>query len=244
MKVLIVDDEPLARMRLVNMIKDIDNWEVAGEASNGREAIEMSAENPADVVLLDIRMPIMDGMEAARHLTQMERPPAIIFTTAYSDHALEAFETHAVDYLVKPIRQDRLVDALQAATRLTRAQARELAVKDTEHEARTHICARVRGNLKLVPLDDVYYFQAEQKYVTVRHKGGELLIEEPLKTLEDEFQSSFIRIHRNALVSLKYVAGMQKNSEGRHLVNFEGINDVLEISRRHVAGVRKVLKNL
>ena len=146
-----------------------------------------------DIVLLDIRMPGMDGIEAARHIAKLDEPPAVIFVTAFSDHALEAFETHAVDYLLKPVKQERLQAALDASIRPTRAQTSRSNGVLSELEPRQHICARVRGSLVLVPIENIYYFHAEQKYVTVRHTEGEVLIEDALKGLETEFGDRFHR---------------------------------------------------
>jgi two-component system response regulator AlgR len=242
-KILIVDDEKPARDRLARMVGGLAAHELVGEAVNGVEALGMSQSLEPDVVLMDIRMPGMDGIEAARHIARLDQPPAVIFTTAFSDHALEAFETHAVDYLLKPVKQDRLQAALDAATRPTRAQATRSNDLLSGLEARQHICARVRGNLVLVPIDNIYYFQAEQKYITVRHTEGEVLIEDALKTLETEFADRFVRIHRNALVSLAELAGMHTDNDGHHVI-FRDIDDRLEISRRHLPGVRKIIKQL
>jgi len=242
-RVLIVDDEKLARARLARMLGDLGAHDVVGESVNGVEALGMAQSLEPDIVLMDIRMPGMDGIEAARHIAKLEQPPAVIFTTAYSDHALEAFETHAVDYLLKPVKQDRLQAAIDAAVRPTRAQATRSDDMLSELEPRQHICARVRGSLVLVPIDDIYYFHAEQKYVTVRHRGGEVLIEDALKALEAEFADRFFRVHRNALVSLAELGGMQSGDDG-HTIVFRDIEDQLEISRRHLPGVRKILKNL
>ena len=243
MKILIVDDEKPARARLARMLGELGDHQLAGEAVNGVEALGMAQSLEPDIVLMDIRMPGMDGIEAARHIARLDQPPAVIFTTAYSDHALEAFETHAVDYLLKPVKQDRLQAAIDAATRPTRAQATRSDDLLSELEPRQHICARVRGSLVLVPIEDIYFFQAEQKYVTVRYRDGEVLIEDALKSLETEFGDRFFRVHRNALVSLAALAGMQSDND-RHLVTFRDIDDRLEISRRHLPGVRKIIKNL
>jgi len=242
-KILIVDDEKPARNRLSRMVGELGQHELVGEAVNGVEALGMSQSREPDIVLMDIRMPGMDGIEAARHISRLDEPPAVIFTTAFSDHALEAFETHAVDYLLKPVKQDRLKAAIDAAIRPTRAQAARSGDALSGLEPRQHICARVRGSLVLVPIDSIYYFHAEQKYVTVRHREGEVLIEDALKALETEFGDRFFRIHRNALVSLEALGGMQSDNDG-HLVTFRDIEDKLEISRRHLPGVRKIIRNL
>jgi len=242
-KILIVDDEKPARDRLARMVGELDSHELVGEAVNGLEALGLAQSLEPDIVLMDIRMPGMDGIEAARHIAKLDEPPAVIFTTAFSDHALEAFETHAVDYLLKPVKQERLQAALDAAIRPTRSQASHSEDVLSELEPRQHICARVRGSLVLVPIENIYYFHAEQKYVTVRHVEGEVLIEDALKALETEFGDRFYRIHRNALVSLARLAGMHSENDG-HQVSFRDIDDVLEVSRRHLPGVRKIIKNL
>ena len=210
---------------------------------NGAQALEQVAALQPDLLLLDIRMPGMDGIEAARHISKLDQPPAVVFATAFSDHALEAFETHAVDYLLKPVKQERLQAAIDAAMRPTRAQVSKEDEVLSALEPRQHICARVRGSLVLVPIEDIFYFHAEQKYVTVRHIDGEVLIEDPLKSLEAEFGDRFHRIHRNALVSLSRLAGMRSENDG-HQVTFRDIEDTLEISRRHLPGVRKIIKQL
>ena len=243
MKILIVDDEKPARDRLSRMVGELDAHELVGEAVNGLEALGMAQSLEPDIVLLDIRMPGMDGIEAARHIAKLDEPPAVIFITAFSDHALEAFETHAVDYLLKPVKQERLQTALDATIRPTRAQTSRSNGVLSGLEPRQHICARVRGSLVLVPIENIYYFHAEQKYVTVRHTEGEVLIEDALKGLEAEFGDRFHRIHRNALVSLSRLAGMQSEDDGQCLT-FRDIDDTLEVSRRHLPGVRKIIRNL
>jgi len=243
MKVLIVDDEKPARDRLARMINKLDGFETVGQATNGREAIDLAVSSEADIVLMDIRMPGLDGLQAARHLAEIEHPPAVIFTTAYADHALEAFETHAVDYLLKPVKNVRLQNALAAAQRPTRAQVEQSSEVLSSIEAREHICARVRGNLELVRIQEIYYFQADQKYVTVRHREGEMLIEEPLIKLEKEFEDRFVRIHRNALVNRDFIAGMRSQDDGQDL-RLKNLDETLEISRRHLPAIRKIIKNL
>ncbi len=244
MNILIVDDEPLARQRLAGLLKDLNGYEIAAEAANGNEALSLAQQTKPDIILLDIRMPGMDGLEAARHLNRMTKPPAIIFTTAYSDHALQAFETHAVDYLLKPIKQERLEEALLAAKRLTKPQLQELQNVDEEPKIRTHICVKIRGSLELVPLEDIRFFMADHKYVTLRTADHEHLIEESLKSLEDEFGHLFTRIHRNALVADQYMLGLEKNNDGHCVVIINDIEDRLEISRRHLPHVRKKIKTL
>jgi len=171
--------------------------------------------------------------------------PAIIFTTAFSEHALAAFEAQAIDYLLKPIRKERLFQALQKATQLNRAQLNAVHGQAiTDHSVRSHLCIRQGDGIELVPVKDVCYFQADQKYVSAWANGQEYLIDESLKTLEQEFNHQFIRIHRNALVSRLHLTGIKKSIDGSVLAVFDSNEQTLVISRRHVAQVRKVLKKL
>lgn len=243
MKILIVDDEPLARSRLNDILSDIGNIEIVGQAANGQEALEQTALHSPDVVLLDIRMPVMSGLEASQHLAALDSPPAIIFTTACGDHALEAFDTNAIDYLLKPIRRSRLEQALKKAAALnhTSINAINAEASDSGASTRSHVCAHHRGNLILVPVDDIIYFQADHKYIVVRHSQGEVLIDESLKTLEEEFGDDFIRIHRNALVARKHIQTLAKATDGHHYLHLQGIEDGLAVSRRQLSLVRKTV---
>jgi two-component system response regulator AlgR len=244
MKVLVVDDEAPARERLRRMLGGFDHCVVCGEAATGQEALGGAEQYQPDVVLMDIRMPGMDGLEAARHLLALEQPPAVIFTTAYSDYAIEAFEAHAVDYLLKPVRQERLVEALKNARRLTRAQVQSVQAAADGPAVRQSICARVRGGLQLVNVSDIRYFHADQKYVTVCTADTQVLVEETLKTLEQEFAERLLRIHRNALVATAYLAGLDKDADGHYRVRLQGVSEQLEVSRRHLADVRRCIKVL
>ncbi|HEY4748997.1 MAG TPA: LytTR family DNA-binding domain-containing protein, partial [Steroidobacteraceae bacterium] len=182
-----------------------------------------------DVVLLDVRMPGMDGLEAARHLNVLEEPPAVIFTTAFDQYAVEAFETHAVGYLMKPVRPEQLAAALTRAGRLTRAQLQKLAAGEAR---RSHIAARRREGLRLIPLEEVQYFLADQKYTTVCHVNGEDLIEDSLRLLESEFGQAFVRIHRNTLVAVRYLERIERNAEGQYFMHLRGCATPLPVSRR------------
>ncbi|RYD14554.1 MAG: response regulator transcription factor [Lysobacteraceae bacterium] len=244
MKALVVDDEPLARERMRALLGDIEGIEVVGEAGNGREAIDAVAAHAPDLLLLDIRMPLMDGLETARHLGGLESPPAIIFCTAYADHALEAFEANAVDYLVKPVRGDRLHAAVAKARRWNGDDARRLGSALGADSRRSHLCARVRGSLVLVPVADIRYLLAEDKYVVVHHAQGEVLVEESLKALEDEFGDDFVRIHRNCLVARSKLAGLVRSADGRVFASVEGGSGTLEVSRRNLPALRKLVRSL
>lgn len=246
MKILVVDDEAPARKRLCRLVSEIEGYEVIAQAKNGEEAIQISLQQKPEIILMDIRMPGLDGLQAAAEIMQQDIAPAVIYCTAYSDHAIKAFETHAIDYLLKPVDKNRLEEALQSASKMNRAQVnrQQLTVQPDGSNRREHICARVRGNLVLVPVDDIFYFQAEQKYITVRHTQGELLIEETLLSLQQEFADSFLRIHRNALVALNRINGLEKSENSGMLLSFNEIDDKLEVSRRHLPSVRKIIKNL
>lgn len=243
MKILIVDDEMPARNRLRALLEELGAGTVVGEAANGQQALQMAGELDPDVLLLDIQMPGMDGIETARHLGKLEHPPAVIFTTAFDEYALAAFDAHAVAYLLKPIRKEKLAAALDTVPRVTRAQLNALDEARSEPAARSHISARVHGNIQLVNVDEVRYLRADQKYVTVRHGSGEVLVDESLRSLESEFGDRFQRIHRNALVALGFLEKLEKDSDGHCYVCLRGIEDRLQVSRRHLAALRKRMRS-
>lgn len=241
MKCLVVDDEALARERLVRMLGECVGCQVCGEAAGGEQALRQVQETRPDVVLLDIRMPGMDGLEVARHMLNLESAPAVIFTTAYGDHALEAFETQAADYLLKPVHPERLRQALDKAQRLSSVQLERIQAGRSDGR-RSHLCARVRGNLELVAIGDIVYLQADNKYVTVCAADRQILIEESLKSLEQEFADCFTRVHRSALVANRAIRGLEKNADGHCAVVLEGVDTRLEVSRRLLPEVRKRIK--
>ena len=240
MKCLVVDDESLARERLTRLLGQLEGCEVCGEAADGPQALDRAQALVPELVLMDIRMPGMDGLEAARHLQKLDNPPAVVFTTAYGDHALEAFEAQAIDYLLKPIHHERLQQALDKARRLSLAQLENIR---GDSDVRTHLCARNRGNLELVPVDEVVYLQADQKYVTVRSATRKILVEDALKALELEFGDRFIRIHRNALVAVRCIRALEKDGQGHGRVVLEGVDERLEVSRRLLPEVRRHIRN-
>jgi len=245
-KILIVDDEKPARERLRQLVNDLGTHEVLGEAANGQDAISLAASSPPDVVLLDIRMPGVDGIETAHHLNTMASPPAIVFTTAYDEYALDAFEASAIGYLLKPVRRERLERALDQAARITGVTLSELRDEIASSKRRRHVCASVKDELRLIPINEISYFSADQKYVCVHHDGGKDLIVDSLKSLEEEFGDDFVRIHRSALVAVDKVDRLEKTADGRtRIVLREHVstsNDDLTISRRHLADVRRRLK--
>ena len=213
-RILVADDEAPARSRLRDLLDDCREsfpLAIVDEARNGREALEIVGREKVDIVLLDVRMPEMDGLEAARHMAGMEHPPAIIFTTAFDAYALKAFEVNAIDYLLKPIRRERLLTALQKARAGTPVSRQ--AVDAAANQPRHHLSVHERGKIHLVPIADILYLRAELKYVTVRTGAREYLVEESLTTLEEEFSEAFIRIHRNCLVARSAIAGFERSTE-------------------------------
>ena len=241
--VFIVDDEAPARNRLKEKLADCAAQfplQLVGEAANGQEALDKLAETPAEVVLMDIRMPQMDGIELAGHLNKLEQPPLIIFTTAYDAYAIQAFEQRAIDYLLKPIRLGRLFDALSRARDLV--PIRTEVLRELTPEARSNLSAHERGKVLLIPIDQVLYLRAELKYVTVRTVEREYLIEESLTALEKEYATRFVRIHRNCLVARDAIMGFEKGGdegESGWLMNVKGLEEKLPISRRQMGIVKE-----
>jgi two-component system response regulator AlgR len=242
LRVFIVDDELPARERLQRLVTELPGCDVVGVCSNGADALSLVGRLKPAVVLLDIRMPGMTGIEVARHLGALEHPPAIVFTTAYDEYALQAFESQAVGYLLKPVRSERLVQALKQASRLRTPQLLGLGTPAAALAARQHVAVRVRDELKLIAVKDIRYFRAEQKYVTVRHSRGEDLIDEPLKQLEEEFARDFVRAHRSLLVAIAHVEALERagDDEG-YALRLRGEAEPLAVSRRQLAELRKRL---
>jgi two-component system, LytTR family, response regulator AlgR len=241
-RILIVDDEPLARRRLASQLVDLALGEVVGEADDGLACLAAVAHLTPDVVLLDVRMPGMDGLEVARHLCRLPAAPIVIFTTAYDQHALAAFETQALDYLLKPVRSERLREALQRAAKLCLAREVLSAQATSVLGHRQHVSAVVGGALRLLPVAEILYFQAEQGYVSAVAATSQLLLEDSLHALEEEFPEDFVRIHRNALVQVAHVRGLERASDGNLFVVLEGRAEKLLVSRRLIAQVRKRLR--
>ena len=244
-RVMVVDDETPARRRLRELLDDCSASlpiAVVGEAANGREALDLMQSAPPDLVLTDIHMPDMDGIELARHLLKLPRPPVVVFTTAFHEHALEAFEVNAVDYLVKPVRVQRLLLALQKVPRL-----RPLSAERISHlpsNARRFLSVTERSRVVLVPIDDVIFLKAELKYITIRTKDREFLLEESLTRLEQEFGHRFVRVHRNCLVARDAVRGFDRrvNDDGdaHWEVLLNGLDETIPVSRRQQGIVREL----
>lgn len=246
LKILLVDDEPLARDRLRALLGDIAvqrPGEVVGEATNGLEALALLREQPVDVVLADIRMPGMDGIELASHLGRLEKPPAVIFTTAYDNYAVQAFDLNAIDYLLKPVRAQRLLAALQKVpgAPLEREMLAGIG-QGVRGGGRTHLSCHERGRLLLVPIGEVLYFRADLKYVTARTAEREYLLDESLTQLESEFGEQFLRLHRAVLVVPSALAGFEKaagdDAEAYGWALLRGVPEKLPVSRRQWAAAK------
>ncbi len=248
MKILIVDDEQLARDRLRQILDDEDGYDVVGEAENGIEAIALAARLRPDVVLLDIRMPGIDGIETAHHLNTLEHGPAVIFATAFDEYAVDAFEARAIGYVLKPVRRAKLTTALKQASRLARNTLTAVAAEARMQSARKHVCTRIHDELRLIPIAEITCFRADQKYVTVDHDDGQDLIDDSLKSLAEEFGGEFVRIHRGALVAVQRIDRIEKTADGKSRVILRDNSQVddkeLIISRRHLAEVRRRLKGV
>lgn len=237
MRVLIADDEAPARARLGALLREVaPSHTVAGEAANGREVLAFCASEPVDLVLLDIRMPGMEGIEVALRLADRPDAPAVVFVTAYDEHALAAFEANAIDYLLKPVRPERLRRALEKSAALTGDQRRALG------EEVAYISASYRGGLVRVRAAEVSVLRADRKYVEVWHAGGVSLTEESLRALEERLPGRFVRVHRNALVAPDRIRALRREGGGRLLLEVDGCDETIEVSRRHVPSVRSLLR--
>lgn len=245
LRVLIVDDEAPARRRLRDVLTDCASacpTDIVGEANDGFSALTQVEQGKIDLVLLDIRMPGMDGIECAGHIQKLDAPPAIIFTTAYDAYACQAFELNAIDYLLKPVRSERLLRALSKAHRLSMAALQ--ALREAHPKSRTHLSVSEKGRIVLIPLGDILYLKAELKYVTVRTLTREFLLEESLSRLEEEFGETFLRIHRNCLVArtrIREVGKLPGDDDG-HFLRLEGLNESLQVSRRQYSVLRDSMR--
>lgn len=249
LRVLVVDDEAPARTRLRDLLGDVADRQpnaIVGMAANGVEALRLLEDAAAvDVVLADIRMPVMDGVELARHLARLPAPPALVFVTAYDQYAVQAFELAAVDYLLKPVRAQRLADALERV-RVRRVSPAAEALAALAVGERGHFSVAERGRILLVPVAQVLYLRAELKYVTARTAEREYVLDESLVQIEQEFPRRFLRLHRNCLVARDAVAGVarateQEGGEGYWAVLLNGVEERLPVSRRQWPTVRDAL---
>jgi len=232
MRVLVVDDEPLARTRLAALLGECESVTLAGSVGDGDAALAAIGQLQPDVLLLDINMPGMDGAALAARLAGQPRPQ-VIFCTAYENHALAAFELGAVDYLLKPVRLERLREALQRARqRLDAAPPAPVG----------YLHGRLRGEQVRIALSEVVCLLAEEKYVVVQHGGGELLIEESLRQLEETYPTQLVRLHRNCLVPAPRLLGLKTLADGRVLARLAGTGFSPEVSRRNLPAVRKLLR--
>ncbi len=248
MKVLLVDDEALARDRLRRMLDELNGYEVIGEATNGEEAVRQHCELQPDIILMDIRMPGMDGLQAARHIANSDTPPAVVFCTAYDEYAINAFDSQAEGYLLKPASREKLAKALSNASRVNQAQVTGLAAElrgvIPNSEQRTHVSARTHNGIELLEVECIRAFIADSKYVSAIYDKGEILIDDTLKELETEFSTCFLRIHRNALVATAYIERLERCSDGGSTIRLQGVSIKPQVSRRHLPGVRQVIKKL
>jgi two-component system response regulator AlgR len=236
LRILIIDDEEPARNRLRRMLAGMQSVYVAGEAATGREALRLIQVKEPEVLLLDISMPGMDGMELAQVLQSQKSAPAIIFCTAWQDQAVKAFECDAVDYLVKPVRAERLAVALDKARRF-------IASRSTGPDG-PFLRSTLGGTVKLLPFADVIYMSAKDKYTTVVHRNGSLVIDQSLLELENEHADALVRIHRSTLVARKCIRGLEKSNDGRHFLQLEGCDDGPQVSRRNLPAIRKLIREL
>jgi two-component system response regulator AlgR len=245
LRVLIVDDEAPARRRLRDLLDDCAGampLAIVGEAANGREAMEILHAVASDLVLTDIHMPSMDGLELARHLLKLQQPPVVIFTTAFNEHALQAFDVNAIDYLMKPVRMQRLLAALQKVPRLKPVSVAKL--DELPASARRFLSVTERSRVVLVPIDEIIYLKAELKYITIRTGQREFLLEESLTKLEEEFGPRFIRVHRNCLVARDAIRGFERcvgdEGDAHWEVVLNGVAETLPVSRRQQYVVREI----
>ena len=239
MKILLVDDEPLARDRLLRLLQKLEPDAECLQAASGAAALKIVADTVPDLIFLDIRMPGMDGIEVATHLGAMDEAPAVVFCTAYDEYALEALKHQAVAYLLKPVREAELAGALTGAGRVNRLQ---LATLRSAGPDRTQVSSQTHRGLEAMPVAEIECFLAEQKYVTAYSATDSLLIPDTLKDLENEFPDDFVRVHRNALVSLKHILRLARDEEGGWHVQLAGVEPRPAVSRRHLAAAKQRLK--
>lgn len=244
LRVLLVDDEPLARSRLRALLAEcaLPPGTEVGEAANAAQAQTSMAQRPWDVVLLDIHMPGLDGMALAAQWRDHGAPPAVVFVTAHPEHALQAFEVEAVDYLTKPVRRERLLQALEKAQRALAQRAKPVAPAD-------YLLIHDRGRVERVPVRDVVYLKAELKYVTVRTPERSYIYDGSLHDLERHHSGLWLRVHRNALAAKGRIRALERATVGEALgdesegwwLTLDGVNERLTVSRRQLSAVREAM---
>lgn len=239
-RILIADDEPLARQRIQRLVEELPEYRVCGEASDGNDALRKVAELEPDILLMDIRMPGMDGMEAAHQLSQLSNPPAVIFCTAYDHYAIQAFEVRAIAYLLKPVRREALADALARAGKVNRVQLQ--ALTHNSDLTTGQVAVRTHRGTELIDLTDIRYCQADQKYVTLHHSRGETVCDYTLKELEQAYPDKLLRIHRHTLVGVRFIQALRRNSDGQSMLALNDSDTQLPVSRRHASHVRQWLQ--
>lgn len=240
MDILIVDDEPLARQRLHKLSTEL-GYEVIAEAANGKEALELIDRFDPSIVLLDIEMPGENGLDVATKISTFDAPPTIIFTTAYDQYALKAFETLAAGYLLKPIEKNKLKTILEKAKTLTKLQINQIKKEENEKK---HITVNGHRGIELIAKEDIRCFIADQKYVRMISIHGEAIIDETLKQLELTFPKSFTRIHRNALISTNHIVALSRDQSGNFSIRLENIEEQPIVSRRYTAKIKQLLKEI
>lgn len=243
-RVMVVDDEPLARARLKSMLLSLPDYEWVGEAGDGVAAIGLARDYQPDLILLDIAMPGMNGIDTARHFAELDESPAVIFCTAYGEYALEAFDAAAVGYLLKPVRQEQLLLALDKASTLNRLQMIELQSSGlTPASQKTHISARSHRGVELIEVAEISHFVSEDKYVFAYHPEGQTILEQSLKSLEEEFEGLFIRVHRNSLISINHIEALERSTDESR-VRLRGTEQKPQVSRRHLKELKDLMARL
>ena len=236
LRILIVDDEAPARNRLRRMLAALPDVQVAAEAATGQEALRLIPLKKPDVLLLDISMPGLDGMTLAQMLQSAGHAPAIIFCTAWSDQAVEAFECEAIDYLVKPVRAERLERAMD--------KARRFLTRPDNDTGEVFLRSTLGGKVRLLPMTEVIYLVAEDKYTTAVHVKGTMVINQSLLEMESEHADILVRAHRGTLVTKKRIRGLEKSADGRHFLRLDGCEDRPQVSRRNLPAIRKLIREL
>jgi len=237
--IFIVDDESLARERLKRLIEPDQRYQICGEAENGEQALHRIRKILPDIVLLDIRMPGIDGLVVAQKLAELNHPPAIIFCTAYDEYAIQAFKYSAIGYLLKPVRKEDLFQALKQATQLSQLQLKRFEERQVD-SSKAFVAHSWQGH-ELIQLEDIYFFRADQKYLTIVHRDGETLSDQTLKELEQRYPNALLRTHRNSLVNVAHIHGLSKQSDGQYVIRIKGSDHMVSVSRRHVTDIKKRL---